>query len=186
MTSPHSHIQIGRWTAWAAVAGAILLAFVAWAGFEVRDEAVLRPAPRAVRLAVVPSDQGAATIEYVEGYEAGLRRAAADVRPMLVIFRAAWCRWSAELAQGALADRRLVELSRQFVCVVVDADRHAADCTRWGVKEFPTVLIASPSGEERRRWTGCPAVDELVAAMSGDLSATRMAAADAAGADATR
>lgn len=179
-------MQIGRWTAWGAVAAALLLAFIAWTGFEVRDEAVMRPTPRAVRMAIVPSDQGAAVIEYVEGYEAGLRRAAADDRPMLVIFRAAWCRWCAELSQGPLADRRLVDISRQFVCVLVDADRHAADCRRWGVKEFPTVLIASPSGEERRRWTGCPAVDELVTAMSGGLSATRMAAADAAGADATR
>lgn len=186
MSSAPSHIQIGRWTAGVAVAGAALLAFIAWAGFEVHDEAVLRPAPRAVRMTVVSSDQGTGAIEYVEGYEAGLRRAAAENRPLLVIFRAAWCRWCAELAQGALADRRLVDLSRHFVCAVVDADRHAADCKRCGVKEFPTVLLASPSGEERRRWTGCPPVDELVAAMSGGLSATRMAAADAAGADATR
>jgi hypothetical protein len=80
----------------------------------------------------------------------------------------------------------LVELSRHFVCVVVDADRHAADCKRCGIKEFPTVLLASPDGEERRRWTGCPTVDDLVTAMSGGLSTSRMAAADAAGADATR
>jgi thiol:disulfide interchange protein len=186
MGSAPSHIQIGRWTARAAIVGAALLALIAWAGFEVHDEAVLRPAPRAVRLAVVSSDQGIAAVEYVEGYEAGLRRAAADDRPLLVIFRAGWCRWCAELAQGPLADRRLVELSRHFVCVVVDADRHAADCKRCGIKEFPTVLLASSDGEERRRWTGCPTVDELVTAMSGGLTTARMAAADAAGADATR
>lgn len=181
-----SHIQIGRWTAGTAVVGAGLLAVVAWRGFEVHDEVVVRSTPRAVRLAAVPSDQATAAIEYVEGYDAGLRRAAADDRPMMVIFRAAWCRWCAELAQGPLADRRLVDLSRQYVCVVVDADRHAAECRKWRVKEFPTVVLASSSGEERRRWTGCPTADELVTAMSGGLPAARMAAAEPAGADATR
>lgn len=182
----HSHIQIGRWTAGAAMAGAAVLAVIAWTGFEVHDEVVVRAMPRAVRLAAVPSDQGVTAIEYVEGFEAGLRRAAADNRPMMVIFRAAWCRWCAELAQGPLADRRLVALSRHFVCVVVDADRHAADCRRYGVKEFPTVVIASSNGEERRRWTGFPNVNELVAAMSGGLPAARVATSEATGADATR
>mgnify|MGYP006276339853 CR=1 FL=1 len=168
------------------MAAGIVLTFVAWTGFEVHDEVVTRPAPRSVRLVAMPSEPGSAAIEYVEGYDAGLRRAAADNRPMLVIFRAGWCRWCTELAQGPLADRRLVSLSRQFVCVVVDADRHAADCRRCGVKEFPTVMLASSNGEEHRRWTGCPTVDELVAAMSGGSPASRMAAAEGDEADATR
>jgi thiol:disulfide interchange protein len=159
-----------------AVSAGILLAVVVWGGFEIHDETVESPAPRAVRLTATAEPGNA--IEYVEGYDAGLRRATAENRPLLVIFRAVWCRWCAEFAQGTLVDRRLVGLSRQFVCVTIDADRHAADCRRFGVKEFPTVILLTPGGGELRRWTGCPNADELAAAMAGIAPVTRMADAD--------
>jgi hypothetical protein len=178
--------RVGRWATAAGVVAVAALALVAGNGFEVHDEVVARTKPRAVRLAAVPTDPATAAIEYVEGYDAGARRAAAEDRPMLVIFRAGWCRWSAELAQGPLADRRLVAHSRKFVCVVIDADRHAADCKRFGVKEFPTVLLASSGGTEYRRWTGCPTVEDLVTAMNGETPAGRMAATDEGKATATR
>jgi thioredoxin-like negative regulator of GroEL len=165
---------ISRWMAGLA---ALLVVLVVWGGFEIRDEAVESPAPRAVRLTAAAPEAGNA-IEYVEGYEAGLRRATAENRPLLVVFRAAWCHWCAEFARGPLIDRRLVGLSRQFVCVVVDADRHAADCRRFGVKEFPTVVVATMKGDECRRWTGCPSAEELVSAMADTLPSTRMALAD--------
>ena len=140
------------------------------------DEAVKSPAPRPVRLTAAPEPGN--SIEYVEGYEAGLRRATAENRPLLVIFRAAWCHWCAEFAQGTLVDPRLVGLSRQFVCVRVDADRHAADCRRFRVKEFPTVILATPRGDELRRWKGCPSADELTSAMAGIAPVARMAELD--------
>jgi thiol:disulfide interchange protein len=182
MTLPSLSNLIGRWMA--GLAG-ILLVLGIWGGFEIRDEAVESPAPRAVRLSTTTPEPGNA-IEYVEGYEAGLRRATAENRPLLLIFRAAWCHWCAEFAQGTLIDRRLVGLSRQFVCVMVDADRHAADCRRFGVKEFPTVIVATARDGECRRWTGCPSAAELVSAMSETLPAARMAVADGEDAATTR
>lgn len=183
MNPPAAFGHPGRWM---TVAACVALACCMWGGFEVHDEAVGRPAPRPVRFTSVTADGGVGGIEYVEGLDAGLRRAVADDKPMLVIFRAGWCRWCAELAQGTLADRRLVALSRHFVCVVVDADRHTADCRRWGVKEFPTVLVTSPDGGEHRRWTGCPDADELIAVMSGRLPTSRLAATPGGDADAIR
>ncbi len=164
---------IGRWMA--GVAGVLLVLFV-WGGFEIRDETVESPPTRPVRLTAAAQETGMG-IEYVEDYESGLRRSAAENRPLLVIFRAAWCHWCAEFAQGTLVDRRLIGLSREFVCVVVDADRHAADCRRFGVKEFPTVVVATPEGRECRRWTGCPSADELVGAMADALPTARTATA---------
>ena len=174
-TMPDSSLfnLISRWVAGAA---GLLLVLVVWASFEISDEAVESPPPRPVRLSAATQEQGNG-IEYVEGYEAGLRRAAAENRPLLVIFRAAWCHWCAEFAQGTLIDRRLVGISREFICVMVDADRHAADCRRFGVKEFPTVFMLTTEGNESRRWTGCPSADELVSAMTETLPTARMATA---------
>jgi len=173
MPDPTLFNLISRWVAGTA---GLLIVLVIWAGFEIRDEAVESPPPRPVRLSATTQEQGNG-IEYVEGYEAGLRRAAVENRPILVIFRAAWCHWCAEVAHGALVDRRLVGLSREFICVMVDADRHAADCRRCGVKEFPTVVMLTPEGTECRRWTGCPSADELVGAMADTLPTPRIATA---------
>lgn len=112
----------------------------------------------------------APAIDYVDGYEAGARRAAETGVPMLVVFRAAWCRWSGELVQAAVADPRIVRLSRRFVCMAVDADRHADTCRRFGVQAFPTVVIIDASGTERFRATGSAASADIAAAMDEVLA----------------
>ena len=160
-------------TLWAVWTG--LLALVA--GCEVRDE--LAPPP-ASGWPIVPAvgprplfpaaDAAPTTIEYVEGFESGMRRAAEDGRPLLVVFRGAWCRWSVELTQGTLADQQIVGLSRRFVCVALDADRDAATCRRFGVDRFPSVLLLEADGSERFRATGSTAAG-LADAMAGLLDA---------------
>lgn len=112
---------------------------------------------------------GGPAIEFVEGFEAGARRASANGLPMLVVFRARWCRWSVELAASAAADPRIVALSRRFVCVTVDADRDAATCRTFGVDAFPTVLLVEADGSELHRAVGAAAADSLAQAMRGVL-----------------
>jgi hypothetical protein len=110
-------------------------------------------------------------IEYVEGFEAGAKRATDAGLPMVLVFRAAWCRWSGELVQAAVADPRIVECARRFVCVAVDADRDAATCRAFAVQAFPTVIVLDADRTERYRATGSSAVSGLAAAM-GDVLAT--------------
>jgi thioredoxin-like negative regulator of GroEL len=89
---------------------------------------------------------------------------------MLVVFRAAWCRWSGELVQAAVADPRVVRLSRRFTCMAVDADRHADACRQFGVQAFPTVIILDATGTERFRATGSAASAHIATAMSEVLT----------------
>lgn len=154
-----------------AQAVAAALAVFVTAGCEIRDEHVraagsarLWPAARTA------DDAGGADaqfrdVEFVEGYEAAARRAAAEGRPLLLVFGASWCRWSGELARGPLADRDVVARSRRFVCVFVDADRDAATCRTFGVTAFPTVLVLDSGGGERFRATGAGAGGSLAAAL---------------------
>jgi hypothetical protein len=109
-------------------------------------------------------------IDYVDGYETGSRRAMESGLPMLVVFRAAWCRWSGELVQAAVADPRVVRLSRRFICMAVDADRHADTCRQFGVQAFPTVIILDAAGAERFRATGSAAAAHIAAAMDEVLT----------------
>lgn len=154
---------------------AAVAALAAALGCEVRDESTAPAAPGWPVMPVVdarPLLEATATaptaIEYVEGFDSGLRRAAEDGRPLLTVCRAAWCRWSADLGQGTLADPRVVALARRFVCVAVDADRDAATCRRFGVDRFPTVLLFDASGTERFRTSGA-AAEGLADAMAGLL-----------------
>ena len=154
----------------------VLVAVVLAPGCDIRDEPVrsgaadsLWPvvAERAVAARELPLHEPHARpgIECVEGYQAGLRRAETEKLPMLLVFRASWCRWSCELAQGPLADRRVVALAKRFVCVTVDADRDAATCKKFGVSGFPTVLVIDAAGSERFRATGSSAANGLATAL---------------------
>jgi hypothetical protein len=123
-------------------------------------------------IAESPAHAPAATaIEYVDNLEAGRRRASETGLPMLVVFRASWCRWSGDLLKAVAGDPRIVSLSRRYVCVAVDADRHAADCDRCSVRAFPTVVILDPAGNERFRGTGSSAIGPLASAMADVLTA---------------
>lgn len=151
-----------------------LLLLLAAEGCEIHDEQVqsedraaqrrlLRTSPGNAPLGGVHTRQS--TIEYVEGYVAGQERAAATGKPLLVICRAAWCRWCAGLSQGVLADPEVIARSGQCVCVTLDADRDADVCERLSVRAFPTVILQSPQGREIARLQGRSQVRGLAAAI---------------------
>jgi hypothetical protein len=122
------------------------------------------------------TDPGAAPrfVEHVEGYAAGARRAGDSGLPMLLFFRASWCRWSGSLAAETLADPGL---AGSFVAVTVDADRDAATCRSFGVRTFPTVIVLDRERRERFRATGSAVRDGLAAAISAvTTEATRRVA----------
>lgn len=159
---------------WIAVGSCAVMGFTV--GCSVRDEQV-RPAAatRAWSDAALEASRRDAEprpeatdirgIEYVEGYAAGRRRATAEGLPMLLVFRATWCRWSGELAHGPLADRGVVTAARRFVCVTIDADRDADTCRDFGVTGFPTVIVVDAAGQERFRATGAAAAGRLALVM---------------------
>ncbi len=159
---------------------ACLLALV---GCDIRDEAVLPVMPDLlVGGAEMAAGSGAGHgIECVSGYEAGLKRAAAERKPLLLIFKANWCRFSAELTQRTLADERVVGLSRRSVCVMVDADHDADICRQFGVKAFPTLVILPVDGGEPIRKTGRPTAAAVAADLEKALDPPHIAGAAPAG-----
>lgn len=151
-------------------------------GCNIRDEAVLPVVPDLlVGGAEMAAGAGVAQgIEYVSGYEAGLKRAAAERKPLVLVFKATWCRFSAELTQRTLADERVVGLSRRSVCVMVDADRDADMCQQFGVKAFPTLVILPVDGEPVRK-TGRPSAAAVAADLEKALDPPHIAGSAPAG-----
>lgn len=168
-----------RWPRAAAVAACLA---ALGGGCEVRDEQVRSAGgARLWPAATAGADQRARSrdVEFMEGYEAAARRAAVEERPLLLVFGASWCRWSAELARGPLADRDVVARTRRFVCVFVDADRDAATCRAFSVTAFPTVVVLDAGGAERFRAAGAGLGGSLAAALDAvpdhDAGAQRIA-----------
>lgn len=160
--------------AFASAAGAraaACLAAVLVAGCEVRDEPVKPPDRQTFWPAAARPQAGGSAgrdangVAYVDDYAAAARRAGAEGRPLLIVFRASWCRWSAELARGPLVDPRLVALTRRCVCTQVDADRDAATCRTFAVAAFPTVVVVGVDGRECFRGAGMSATAGLAAAL---------------------
>jgi hypothetical protein len=82
---------------------------------------------------------------------------------------------------AAVADPRVVDLARRFVCVAVDADRDAATCREFEVTAFPTVILLDCAREERFRATGSSAAAGLASAMADVLSTRSRVESVAAG-----
>lgn len=170
-------------------AAILVLSFVAVVvviGCEIRDE---RARPRAVGLrwpdpvtgrlekqSPTANSSGPTSVSFVDDCDAGRRLAEAANKPLLVVFRAAWCRWSAAFSQQTLTDPAIVALSDRFICVQVDADRHDAICQRYGVSQFPTVLILDSEDNEVLRRSGHTLATDLKPLLRQALSPRQLAA----------
>lgn len=169
---------------WATALGILLPALVLANGCEIHDEQVQAHSVRVSEQRLLPAVDGGngqivnhaapTTIEYVEDYQAGLERATATGKPLVIICRASWCRWCAGLSQGVLADPDVVQRSSRCVCVTLDADRDAEICRKLGVRGFPTIILQTPTGREVKRLTGRSEVRTLAAAI--DEATARIAA----------
>ena len=119
---------------------------------------------------------GAAQISFIENCNAGMRLANVANKPLLVVFRAAWCRWSMALTQQTLSDPSIVSLTNGFICVQVDADRHAETCRHYNVTQFPTILIVGTGDKEIYRRSGHTLVTDLTPLLQQALSPNQFAA----------
>jgi hypothetical protein len=153
------------------------------AGCEVRDEQA-RSGPATpwlestVRRLAAPAASDVARptggrVECCDGFEAGSRRALEAGLPLVLVFRATWCRWSGDLAETVLADSRLAALGGRFVCVSIDADREPAICRSFNVGEYPTLVVLDANRQEQFRAAGAAAHLGLAAAVETVLGRPR-------------
>jgi len=68
--------------------------------------------------------------------------------PVLLLVRASWCRWCADLDERVLADPRVERLlSERFVCIAVDKDRRPDLDARYSKGGWPTLAWLDDTGE---------------------------------------
>ena len=108
-------------------------------------------------------------IAFVEGYQEGLDLARQQQKPLVVFFTADWCHYCHQLANEAFVQDAVVEMSRQFICVLVDADTDPDVCREFRVRGYPTIQFLSPHGVPLNRVTGKQPGHALVHEMQAAL-----------------
>lgn len=151
-----------------AARGLPLAALLLLAGCELATEAATKTSA-AQRQAT--GDAADSRLHFVRGYEAGLREAQREQRPMLVFFTAQWCQFCHEMADQVFTDQQVVQLGERFVCILVDADTERWVCEQFGVQAFPTVQFLSPRGVPLKRLVGKKETLHVVVEMRQALQA---------------
>lgn len=108
-------------------------------------------------------------ITFILGFQPGLKLARQRQKPLLVFFTAEWCHYCHQLAGEAFVQDAVVEMSRQFVCVLVDADADPEVCREFRVRGYPTIQFLSPRGVPLNRVTGKQPGHALVHEMQAAL-----------------
>lgn len=127
-------------------------------------------------LAGAPHARAEAAIAWTGGWKAAERQARAERKPLLVDFWAEWCEWCHELDRTTYRDPRVVELSKGFVPVKVDAEGSLGEVElagRYGVKALPTITFVTPAGRTLLSRTAFEGPDVFVATLE---DARRLAA----------
>lgn len=104
-----------------------------------------------------------------ESFERGCQIAREQQKPLLVFFTAGWCRYCHQMENETFTQDAVVQLSRRFVCVLVDADAQPQLCRDFEVHGFPTVQFVSPSGVRLNRITGKQPARQFLAQMNAAL-----------------
>jgi thiol:disulfide interchange protein len=158
---------------------AVLAALFPLGGCEVRSS---QPATAPQEMAETSETQNQAVkvaspsvsrggLEFVAGYHRGYEQALAQRKPMLVFFTAEWCTYCHQMEADAFTQEAVVNLSREFVCVLVDADCEPGVCQEFRVKGYPTIQFLSPRGVPLNRVTGKQPGQQLVMQMQAALQA---------------
>ncbi len=94
------------------------------------------------------------TIEWMASYEASLERARIERKPVMVYFYATWCYYCKLLDTKTLPDPEIIRLSKDFVCVRINSDRHRDLARRYRITANPIIVYLSRDGLETTRTYG--------------------------------
>lgn len=162
------------------VQGTLCVLALSWVfslGCESRSSPQVVP-PRSADQSPKPASVTRGGMEFIQGYDRGFQLAQEQKKPMLLFFTATWCRYCHEMERDAFVQTDVIQLSKEFVCVLVDADLESSVCGDFGVRGYPTVQFVSPDGVKLNRLVGRSSGAELASQMQAALKAVgvRMAA----------
>ncbi len=110
-------------------------------------------------------------VEFIQGYSRGFGEAREVGKPVLVFFTAAESVYCTQMLEDTFTDRKVVDLSRSFVCIKVDIEEEPRVCQEFHVEGYPTIQFMSPRGVPLNRFTGKRKASQLAMQMQAALEA---------------
>lgn len=109
-----------------------------------------REAPRAEKAVAFETD-----------YEAAMKKAAADKKPVFVKFETDWCGPCAIMSKLVFTAKDVAAAADGVVCVKVDGDKHKELVEKYKVTGYPTGILLNADGQEVGRYSGYQGVKAM-------------------------
>ncbi|HEX8834186.1 MAG TPA: thioredoxin fold domain-containing protein [Abditibacteriaceae bacterium] len=87
-----------------------------------------------------------ASIAWTGSFEDAMKKARATGKPIMLGFYTDWCGWCKKLEKDVYTAPAVVEESRNFINVKVNAEKRSDIAQQYGVSGFPTILWIKSDG----------------------------------------
>jgi tetratricopeptide (TPR) repeat protein len=99
-------------------------------------------------------------IVFQTDYDAALKMAADENKPMIIDFYTDWCKWCKVLDTVTYVDPLVMGMSADDIFVKVNAEVDTGLARQYGIAGYPTIVVAGPDGKEKDRiWGYLPPTD---------------------------
>lgn len=130
-------------------------------GITQEDDAVKRDTYKADREA----PRAEKPVAFETDYEAAVKKAAADKKPVFVKFETDWCGPCAVMAKLVFTAKDVADAANGVVCIKVDGDKEKKLVEKYKVEGYPTLIMLGSDGKEVGRLTGYKGVKEMTEAL---------------------
>ena len=116
-------------------------------------------------------------ISWEHNFKTALEKAKTDQRPLMVDFYTEWCGWCKKLDSDTYSDPKVGDISKNFICVKVDADKNHDDAAKYQIQGYPTIIFLDYEGNIAERVVGYRNAGDFADVMNSVLGKTKKPAA---------